>query len=425
MRWNLISGCVLAASTIVVAATPGDFAALSYTDGQGNVLPYRLYSPRNVDPNGKYPVVLFYSGIGGKGSDNLKQLTDQTAVLNLIDPLNQAKWPVFVLAPQNPGPWDWVDTEWSKGSYTMKPQPSWQMAATMTVLNQIVASTPTADSSRLMVTGFSAGGYAAWETAERYPGKFIKTVPVSGGGDPGKASVLVTNNTGVWAFHSADDGMVPVSGSRDMIIAVKTAGGNPSYTEYPQSGHTILGKAYSETGLFPWMFGTTRTPKHKGDGLTGQYFNNQTFSGSPALTRIDPVIDQDWGYTVPASGVGDEHFSVRWTGGLTVDKAEKVTFYMSADDTGTLWIDGTKVVDVTRSLDGEVSGAIDLIPGMHSIKIDYSENTGLANCRLMWSSPTIQKDYIAQEYLSSTVPEPACLSVGALVTMGLLRRRSK
>jgi beta-glucosidase len=53
-------------------------------------------------------------------------------------------------------------------------------------------------------------------------------------------------------------------------------------------------------------------------GLKGEYFNNLTLSGAPALTRIDREIDFDWDGDTPDPAVHRDTFSVRWSGFITV-----------------------------------------------------------------------------------------------------------
>jgi len=47
-----------------------------YTNAQGRRLPYRLFVPAQYDPAKKYPLVLFWNGIDGVGTNNLSQLAD-------------------------------------------------------------------------------------------------------------------------------------------------------------------------------------------------------------------------------------------------------------------------------------------------------------------------------------------------------------
>jgi beta-glucosidase len=52
-------------------------------------------------------------------------------------------------------------------------------------------------------------------------------------------------------------------------------------------------------------------------GLRGQYFPNTSFSGTPALVRMDRHINFDWDKAEPAPGLPREDYSVRWTGTFT------------------------------------------------------------------------------------------------------------
>lgn len=62
----------------------------------------------------------------------------------------------------------------------------------------------------------------------------------------------------VWAFHGRNDRIVPVSGSREMIEAIKNAGGNPWYTEFPDEGHIISEFFENIPGLLDWIFAQKR-----------------------------------------------------------------------------------------------------------------------------------------------------------------------
>jgi predicted peptidase len=112
---------------------------------------------------------------------------------------------------------------------------------------------PSVDPQRVYLTGFSMGGYGAWGLAARRPDLFAAVVPICGGGDPrwGQALAAVP----IWAVHGADDDVVPVRGSRDMIAAIRLAGGQPRYTELPGVRHDSWPQTYGDPqGVVPWMF---------------------------------------------------------------------------------------------------------------------------------------------------------------------------
>jgi predicted peptidase len=81
---------------------------------------------------------------------------------------------------------------------------------------------------------------------------FAAAIPVCGAGDPAMAPRIT--GVAIWAFHGAKDRNVPVSGSRNMIAAIKRAGGDPKYTEYPALGHDIWAPVMHTTGLLDWLF---------------------------------------------------------------------------------------------------------------------------------------------------------------------------
>ncbi|MEQ1850000.1 MAG: peptidase, partial [Chthoniobacteraceae bacterium] len=64
----------------------------------------------------------------------------------------------------------------------------------------------------------------------------------------------------IWAFHGDQDEAVPVTGSRDMIAALKKAGvkPEPKYTEFPGVGHGSWNDAYSNAAMWEWMFAQRR-----------------------------------------------------------------------------------------------------------------------------------------------------------------------
>lgn len=79
-------------------------------------------------------------------------------------------------------------------------------------------------------------------------------------------------------------------------------------------------------------------------GLTAQYFNNLDLSGPPALTQIEPNIDDH--YTkAPGPGANAAGFSVRWSGSVTVPVTGTYTFSMANTGGIRMSIGGRPVFD--------------------------------------------------------------------------------
>jgi len=75
---------------------------------------------------------------------------------------------------------------------------------------------------------------------------------VCGGGDTAQASKLT--GIPIWAWHGDKDTAVKTQRTRDMIEAIKKAGGNPLYTELKDVGHNAWTAAYGKPEMWKWMF---------------------------------------------------------------------------------------------------------------------------------------------------------------------------
>ena len=219
----------------------------------GHVLPYRFYVPENMEKGKNYPLVIFLHGAGEKGFDNRSQF-------QRFNPVEfWKKYPCYVLAPECPQKTPqitnaesvWVDTPYGAESHHMKPEATWPMQLAISLIGQIIKDNQV-DTKRVYVTGLSMGGFATWEILQRKGELFAAAMPVCGGGDVDYAKQLT--NIPLWVFHGAIDNTVPVCRSRDMVAAIKEAGGNPKYTEYPGVDHGAWTPTYSNPEVWDWLF---------------------------------------------------------------------------------------------------------------------------------------------------------------------------
>lgn len=323
MRRILVSVAVILLCDLSLHAQPtivAKFVARSHTY-QGTSLLYRLFIPQNYSPSQRYPVVLALHGSGERGSDNLIQLTSWRLATSWADPVNQARYPCFVVAPQCPS-----NESWSFGS---------TVAGPLTVANNILDSLArefSIDTCRMYVTGLSMGGFGTWDLIVRFPQRFAAAVPMSGGADVGTASAII--DMPIWNFHGAVDNVVPVELSRTIIEALHALGrrvvythcrnadcaGLPDsliemnvkshadlfYTEYRTGGHVIWDESYDYPFLFPWVFDKYR--RVPGAIQLTNLTSHETLSGTRAVT---------------------------WTGGASSDSVE-LWFSRDAGETWTL-----------------------------------------------------------------------------------------
>src|SRR5262249_51944359 len=80
-------------------------------------------------------------------------------------------------------------------------------------------------------------------------------------------------------------------------------------------------------------------------GLKGEYFNNSTLTGAPALTRQDTQINFQWNSLSPAKEIKEDGFSVRWTGKLKAPEGGKYAIGGRGNGPLKIWLDGKPVVD--------------------------------------------------------------------------------
>jgi predicted peptidase len=216
---------------------------------------YQVYVPVDLRSKKSWPVILFLHGSGERGSDGLIQTN---VGLPTAIRLNRSRFPFVVVIPQCS-----ADKNWSTPD-----QQSQAMAALDASIKEFHG-----DRNRIYLTGLSMGGYGVWQYAIEYPGRFAALVPICGGIRPpsDESSLAVKlpgdskdvaspevvarliGKTPVWIFHGGADDSVPVEESRHMAAALKTAGANFKYTEYPGVGHNSWDKAYAEPDLVPWL----------------------------------------------------------------------------------------------------------------------------------------------------------------------------
>lgn len=144
------------------------------------------------------------------------------------------------------------------------------------------------------------------------------------------------------------------------------------------------------------------------NGLTATYFVNQDLTGS-TLVRTDATVDFNWTGS-PATGIGADHFSVRWTGTVQAIESGSYRFETLSDDGVRLWVNGTRIINnwTNHAATYNTSGNVTLVAGQrYDVKMEFYENTGAAWAQLLWRRPG-QTSYavIPQAQLYPSMPGP-------------------
>ncbi len=235
------------------------FGFFTYRMGELEI-PYRFYVPAAVNKsdsvNAPRPLVIFLHGSGSRGNDNTAPLENVLAKA-FLDPEN----PIFasyVLAPQCGSGRQWVNTPWAKGNYSVDATPESPELAAVIELTKKLCRENNIDRGRIYLTGVSMGGFGVWDMLARHGELFAYAMPVCGGGDPSYARKM--KDIPICTFHGSADESVPVSGTREMVEAVKAAGGKITYTELKDAPHAIWDGVFSDTSNFIRMFAQTPKP---------------------------------------------------------------------------------------------------------------------------------------------------------------------
>jgi poly(3-hydroxybutyrate) depolymerase len=256
------------AQTPAAQRTTG-FLARTFKDESGSHK-YTVFVPHSYTPAKKWPVILFLHGAGERGNDGV--LPTQYGLGPLIK-LREASFPFVVVFPQSEEMRGRLLKGWSldgaDGPRALK------------ILEQ-VEKDYSIDAKREILTGWSMGGFGAWEMAAAFPDRWHSVVPLSGGGDEAWGEKL--KNVPLWAWHGAKDKTVLPEQSRKMIAAVEAAGGKPRYSEPAEGDHNVWKLAYDDDQLYAWMLNPQGDPAK----LAAVTARVRSAPGQPAVAIPEP-----------------------------------------------------------------------------------------------------------------------------------------
>lgn len=217
---------------------------------------YRVWLPHHYTKLHQWPVILYLHGSAERGSDNDRQVS--TGLAPALERYGE-RYKAIVVFPQCDSGREWY------GESELMVQAELEAA-----IREFHG-----DSRRVFLTGISMGGAGTWYMA-RHNREWAALVPIAaevsrhsddpfpsdpppdiarivGSRDPYATLAAQIGRTPVWAFHGAHDDVVPVTETRLMVAALKQAGGNVRYTEYPNGEHDVWDDAYADAAMVHWM----------------------------------------------------------------------------------------------------------------------------------------------------------------------------
>lgn len=215
---------------------------------------------------------------------------------------------------------------------------------------------------------------------------------------------------GTYRFTATSDDGIRVWVDNDLIIDKWSDHPATTYNADKALGtghHWVVVEFYENKGeaVAKLTWAPTTTPVQN---WRGEYFNNTTLSGTPALVRDDAHINFDWGALSPDTGVINvDRFSARWSRTITLP-AGRYRFSMTVDDGGRLWVNNHLLLESWRAQPATTyTEEIYLPGGAIPIVMEYYEDGGLAVAKLTWEqvTPSIQHwrgEYFANLALSGT-----------------------
>ncbi|WP_164821569.1 carboxylesterase family protein [Paenibacillus koleovorans] len=184
-----------------------------------------------MEDGARAPLLLYLHGAGGKGDDPERLLG---AGLPRLLEQGELALPFWVLAPQSPAS-----------------RSGWPIDLVAELL-EAVAARDEIDASRVYATGTSMGGRGLYELAYDYSPMLAAIAPLCAFGIPTLAPRLA--NLPVWAFHGADDDIVPLARGLEMADALSAAGCANHFTVLEHAGHNIEREVYlGRPALWEWF----------------------------------------------------------------------------------------------------------------------------------------------------------------------------
>lgn len=230
------------------------------------VMDYMIFTPE-VQEGERYPLVLYLHGAGERGNEPRVALANSGAYTFAGEDW-QKKHPCYVVAPQV------AENEW------------WTDEGYISLLVKCILVMPqekglAVDMDRIYITGLSMGGMGTWAAIGKCPGLFAAAMPICGAGDP--FGIRAAKDVPVWAFHAADDPVVPaheychapfeaMAGTARLVESLRGAGNTKvRYTEYPagwmeEQGmhpHASWVPAYGDEEAKEWLFAQKKSDRYE------------------------------------------------------------------------------------------------------------------------------------------------------------------
>ncbi len=235
-----------------------------YDTQSGRTMPYRLYVPKNIKKNKKYPVILFLHGGGEIGSNNNHNIRNFNQGFSVAGDLLKD---TIIICPQSSEGWSIDDYTNIDQNGNIKNDRNGDLSIAKRIVDSAVKKY-NGDYDRIYVTGLSLGSFGTWDLIEAYPNYFAASVPVCG--DAGDYASQAFIDTPIWIFHGTNDQTVAYEGSLATYQAIINKGGkNVKFTTLEGVDHNAWDYAYKDRAMFSWLLAQNRKNRKMVDNYKG------------------------------------------------------------------------------------------------------------------------------------------------------------
>ncbi len=125
-----------------------------------------------------------------------------------------------------------------------------------------------------------------------------------------------------------------------------------------------------------------------------EFFNNPNLKGAPVLVRYDKDVNFNWGEHAPASGIGANQFSARWTAEIRPAASGTYLVALTSDDGSRLKINDKQVVNNWGDHGEETRDAkVELVAGQtYRFVVEYYDASKSASISFGWAPPGGRSD---------------------------------
>lgn len=127
-------------------------------------------------------------------------------------------------------------------------------------------------------------------------------------------------------------------------------------------------------------------------GLQGEYYDNTKWEGEPRHSRIDTNVDFYWWDKAPFEDLDEDDFSVRWSGIIVPDESGKYAIGAQGFHGYNLYFEDSLLLQYHKVHRSEKEYEfVEMEAGKpYAIQIEYYDQHGDAEMRLLWEKPGCQ-----------------------------------